>query len=143
MGQSVERDVISTAGGVQLASQMEVNWTIGETVINSYFLNDLNVVSGYQQPIADSLNFIIEKIENEVIIYPNPFLDYIFISFNKTIYEDIQLHLFGASGQIVRRFELKKGSKLYKIEVPGLPSDYYSLLFIRNMEIISTQKIIK
>ena len=112
-------------------------------IINSFFLETFNIVSGFQQPITDSLEFVIEKDDNTVSIYPNPFFNYFIISFSIPAQEDMQIKLIGSSGHLFRNMNLKKGSNLVKMEVPELASGQYSLLFVVNNELISVQKIIK
>ena len=143
LGQSVERDVISSNGDTQVSNNVEVSWTIGEVVIESYFQEDVNIVSGYQQPDVDSLEFVIEKLEKSVLIVPNPFFNYFFISFNERLDKDIQLHLLSNTGQNIKRINLKKGMKVYKIEGEALESGAYELLFLSGNEVISVQKILK
>lgn len=142
-GQSVERDVFASNGVTQESGQAEISWTIGEAVVNSFFLGEYSIVSGFQQPITDSLEFVIEKDDNTVSIYPNPFFNYFVISFSVPTQEDMQIKLLGSSGYLFRNINLKKGSNLVKIEVPELASDHYSLLFFVNNELISIQKVIK
>lgn len=143
LGQAIERKVISSNGDTQESGQVEISWTIGETIINSYFLESFNIVSGFQQPTTDSLEFVIEKDDNTVSIYPNPFFNYLVISFSIPAQEDMQIKLIGSSGYLFRDMNLKKGSNLVKMEVPELASGHYSLLFVVNNELISVQKIIK
>lgn len=142
-GQSVDRDVLASNGDTQESGQVEISWTIGETIINSFFLESFNIVSGFQQPITDSLEFVIEKDDNTVSIYPNPFFNYLVISFSIPTQEDMQIKLIGSSGHLFRNMNLKKGLNMVKMEVPELASGHYSLLFIVNNELISVQKIIK
>lgn len=142
-GQRVEREVIASNGDTQESGQIEICWTIGEIVMNSFFLEESNIVSGFQQPIIDSLEFVIEKDDNTVSIYPNPFFNYFMISFSISTQEDIQIKLIGSSGHLFRNINLKKGSNLVKIEVPELASGHYSLFFVVNNELISVQKVIK
>jgi hypothetical protein len=143
IGQNIERDVVSANGDMQVSNNVEVSWTIGEVVVESYFQEDVNIVSGYQQPEVDSLEFVIEKLEKSVLIFPNPFFNYFFISFNERLDKEIQLHLLSNTGQNVKRLNLKKGMKVYKFEGEDMESGAYELLFLSGNEVVSVQKILK
>jgi len=141
--QTIEREVVSANGAEITIDSLNINWTLGEVLVNSYFTESFNLVEGYQQPISDSISFILEGYDNEVLIYPNPFSVNLTIELKTPVNKDIQLLFVNSLGQSVKREYLPRSNSKIEIDVSELFPGYYSLLFKDGTTIISVSKLLK
>ena len=73
VAQSIERDVVGTAGADQTNNQVSISYTLGEPATEYLAGSNASASSGYQQPILNGIG-LIEQLSNiQVDVYPNPF----------------------------------------------------------------------
>ncbi|MCK9401213.1 MAG: T9SS type A sorting domain-containing protein [Bacteroidales bacterium] len=71
--QTIQNDVIASAGDTYILENTEISWTLGESSIESYQSGNISISQGFHQPIFKF--FEIPEQENPVFqanIFPNP-----------------------------------------------------------------------
>lgn len=79
------QQAILTSGGNMSNSTTQVNWTVGETIVESASFGQRFFTAGLNQPILHvitSLEFI--EAESKISVYPNPTLHFINIQYEGT-----------------------------------------------------------
>jgi len=97
----------------------------------------INVTADQVSSIED------QNLETNLNIAPNPANDYIYVAYNSTSNQKINIQLFNAFGQLVYSYDDKATNSKYKniIDVSAFESGIYLLRLIEGKK-ISTEKII-
>ena len=80
-GQTNSEAVISSSGVTLQSSQNILDFTIGETVIES-FVNDFTLTQGFHQSEITITDISHHKLDFNISIYPNPSTNYLNIDFS-------------------------------------------------------------
>lgn len=130
IGISGSSKTITTNNGLYIVSQ-----SIGQTsVIGTHTNNSYTIRQGYQQPsiLADIIQLPGDN-KLKATIYPNPFQQSIFISFNELILNDISIIVFDLNGKII--FSQKfPASQFIELTLDGISNGIYVI------EVSSTSK---
>jgi len=139
---SQAQEVISTAGETNTAGNIEVSWTVGEAVINTFSTGNSVLTQGFHQTklIITAISDIVDS-NIRIKVYPNPTEEFVVIQFNEIIQKSSFL-LLNMNGS-----ELESGlmETVHKqINLSGYANGTY-LLQIRknNGETLQTFKIQK
>jgi hypothetical protein len=134
------QELISTAGDVFSGNSLQIEWSLGETVIDSYTDTDVILTQGFHQP-----EIIHEDIPDTLVkIYPNPFdlLFYIELEEIETESNHFSMVLFDMSGRVVFAQDIEMGSN--EIHTEDIPDGIYFLkLFDAKSNLLKSVKIIK
>jgi hypothetical protein len=71
-GQSLERQVIASAGGYGFSFGKNATYTIGETVTATGSASNIVITQGFQQPVSGSVGIEEMDVGLSVNVYPNP-----------------------------------------------------------------------
>lgn len=98
--QSLERQVIASAGGFSAANGVSLSFTVGEPVIETAVSGSVILTQGFQQP-EDITTGIATKPEVTVdyTVFPNPTDDKIFVELTSDTEVEVELALFDISGR--------------------------------------------
>ncbi|MFI5196804.1 MAG: T9SS type A sorting domain-containing protein, partial [Chitinophagales bacterium] len=81
--QTLERQVIGSAGAYQTAAWGSLSTTAGENVINTFTTSSFILTQGFQQPmIGDLIVYDVPSNNMSVKVYPNPAGDVINVEIN-------------------------------------------------------------
>ncbi len=106
MAQSPDPYVIGTAGEVDKTEHISLEWTIGETFVNSYSDDGLMVTEGYHQPL------IIERLIEEPIVgftinvFPNPVSSILNIFIASEVDEKVLIRIIDMDGRLIYSVEV-------------------------------------
>ena len=150
--QSVERQIIGTAGGNNSGENVLLDWTLGET-FNAYDNTLLGTYkAGYLQPI-DLLEKLIEEDsdmnassanEFSAEVFPNPFNDNFTFQLNQAREFDTQLYILDYSGKVILTKILSAGSLKIDWKMDHYPKGLYFLQFTDNTDTLrQTFKLLK
>jgi len=134
-GQTIDRDVVSSAGDHFIANSASVSWTIGEVATESFASNANILNQGFHQG-----NLFVTAIEDELDIdfsikaYPNPVMDILIV---ETQDQDINYQIINMNGEVVSNGIFS--TEREEIDFTKLPSGVYFLTVDQN----KTHKIIK
>jgi acid phosphatase type 7 len=144
--QSLKQDVISSAGGYNVASggAVSISWTLGETIIPTFTSKDgsLIITNGFQQKIV--ITTLVENITDpsSVTVYPNPAIDAINIKFNIPSAMEITYFLLNNQGGVVKTGTIEAATANKDINIQELPSGIYYLRLIKG-NLVNVYKVVK
>lgn len=146
--QQISSSVIASAGGNNNAVGISLDWTLGETAVESIYTTDRLYTQGFHQPILIAKSFTIQT-ENwtkdyRIELAPNPVQSNLYVCINSTAGEKSFLTLVDIVG---RRYTTQVATGKISntiVDMSGLFPGVY-LLEVRNAEsrLIKTFKIIK
>lgn len=143
--QSKTLEVNPAAGDEFTASDITLNWTIGEGIIETFSNNEMVLTQGFQQP---SLKITVveesDKIDFQINVYPNPTKD--FLTINLLSENDISCttELFDMSGKLLFSKIFKGREITENVDLTNYSSNLYILRIIdTNGKLVRTYKIQK
>jgi hypothetical protein len=138
--ESYAQELISTAGDVFSGTSLQIEWSLGETTIDSYSDGDVLLTQGFHQP-----ELIHADIPDTLVkIYPNPFDLSFYIDLEEIESENnhFSMVLFDMGGRIVFAQDIVMGTN--EILTEDIPDGVYFLkLFDPKSNLLKSVKIIK
>ncbi len=134
------QELISTAGDIFSGTSLQIEWSLGETMIDSYGDGRILLTQGFHQPEL----IPVDKPDTLVKIYPNPFDLSFFIYLDETESESnhFSIVLFDMGGRIVFAQDISMG--LNEIQSEDIPDGIYFLkLFDAKSNMLKSVKVIK
>lgn len=103
--QSIDRQVIGSAGLVGNTANIEMLATVGEAVTATFSTGSFEITQGFHQPDLVESATVAPKILVNFSVFPNPTADELTVEISPE--KDIQLglQLFSADGKLVRELE--------------------------------------
>lgn len=122
-----------------------VSYSIGQTA----YLNKgtpIQLLEGVQQgfeitTLATQDPSSGQKDQKDILIYPNPFKEYLYLDFTTNSYKDSEYQLFDSQGKLIKKDMILQSKS--ELNFSSLPSAMYMIRINRNGENIKTFKIIK
>ncbi len=122
-GQSLEREVISTAGAHPSNLSGSLSWTVGELVTRTVMSTNNTLTQGFQQGDLEIISMIDNNETNTTLnVYPNPVQTKLFIESSAST---AQFQLLNIHGKVIQKGEIKDHTK--EIDFSDLPSGIYIL----------------
>lgn len=145
-GQSAERQVIASTGGFSSTSNLQVSYTVGQTVTATGISSSLIVTQGFQQPNASSVG--VEELESglSVNVYPNPVSDNLVVEINATNALTINATVYDMQGRQtgIAVSNLKvNGTLKQTLDVSALSAGQYLISFTDGRATLGTVRIQK
>jgi hypothetical protein len=134
------QELISTAGDVFSGTSVQIEWSLGETMIDSYGDGHIMLTQGFHQPEL----IPVDKPDTLVKIYPNPFdlAFYIDLAETESESDHFSIVLFDMSGRVVFAQDISMGTN--EILTEDIPDGIYFLkLFDAKSNLLKSVKIIK
>ena len=131
--QSLERFVIGSAGFSNQNKNLQLSFTVGETVVNSFNTDALQLSQGFQQPNIEEVTTAIElpAFVHEIVAYPNPVENIINLDIYTTKSFEFSLEMFDLTGkkQMLPPIGGKtSGQTKYQIDITRFGTGLYHLL---------------
>lgn len=76
-----------------------------------------------------------------ILLYPNPFRDYLYLDFTSNNFKGSEYQLFDAQGKLVKKDKISQSKS--ELNFSSIPSAMYIIRITQNGENIKTFKIIK
>jgi hypothetical protein len=137
LAQSKDRQVFASRGNTAIVGGYEIDYTLGEVVVNTFETSQVLLTQGFIQPMdfpALSISPFHSKTRLPIYtIYPNPTHKTLFIKLTSTEYLEFQLELLTLEGKQIQPLFVGRISKeekeIKEIEValPDLAPDVYLL----------------
>ena len=133
------QEVISSQGNSYTNSNVNIDFTIGEVIINTETDGTHYMTQGFHQT-----NWFFSELENhtpsyEAIIFPNPTEES--LNIKTSTYENVVYMLYDAQGNLVMQNELFEEQT--SLKVSHLAPGKYSLVLNNKTEKLKTFKLIK
>ena len=134
------QEVVSTQGDSYSNGSANVDFTIGEVVINTETDGTYDITQGFHQTNWNFAGLDDLAPELEVNVYPNPSSDVLFVS--TVQFEGVSYTLTDANGKIIKGNDLSLETT--SIDVKQLaPGNYSVILYDRNQNKLKVFKLIK
>lgn len=119
--ETTSKDVISSAGGHYSEENLQVSWTLGQTVIGSIEKEGVEVNAGFHYAYSDTIS---RRTANfEMLVYPNPTNSYVNIRIQSSIaVSSFYVEVIDLFGRVI--YKRKMGNYL-KIDLDFLPKGVY------------------
>lgn len=134
--QSLERQVIGSAGGFEVENGYSLSFTVGEPVVETAISGTLVLTQGFQQPddISVGINDV-AKIKMDYLIFPNPTIDQLTVQLTSDKVVEVYISLHDMLG---RKFDQLDR----KVLVDGVAQQQYdlSILAAANYMLVLTDK---
>ncbi len=131
------------AGSNGTGSNGSVSYSVGQIDFTSKGAND-QMIEGVQQAyeiITLSTSETSGEDQKDILLYPNPFKDFLFVDFTTNDYRNSEFQLFDSSGKLLKRATIKESKSEFNFS--ELPSAMYIIRINQNGKNIKTFKIIK
>jgi len=140
-GQTIQNSVISSTGGSSSAGNVKMDYTLGETVIETFSAGGNTLTQGFHQT-----NLTLVAVENvelfaEISVFPNPTSEFVNIDIPAN-YKLMEISMFDVTGKLLKT--KANASGLVTLDVNDLATGTYYLQVInpKNKE-YKTYKLIK
>lgn len=120
-----------------------VSYSVGQT---AYLIkgSSREISEGVQQVYEIttlSTNEASASTEKDILLYPNPFKDYLYLDFTTHNFKDSEYQLFDAQGKLIKRDKITQSKSEFDFSL--LPSAMYIIRVNQKGENLKTFKIIK
>lgn len=130
-GQSLERSVIANTGGSGSGAGISVDYTIGETLVQTFTGGSNILTQGFHQPASGNVS--VENVTDVISynVFPNPFTDAIQFELNISQPASVELKLADITGRIVNAvnaLDYNRGKHVLQLNTTNLASGSYLLV---------------
>ncbi len=136
---SSAQQVISSSGGSFSKNNLQISWTIGESIIETCKSDYCILTQGMHQSKLHSPNNETNLLE--IDLYPNPTIDDVQLVVKSTIEKKIEYHLYESNGNILSTGKFSNNRAKIPMQKYA-PSIYYVGIFHNNIKVKSL-KVIK
>lgn len=126
--QSISNQVFASSGKEYLSNYSSLNWTLGETFIGSFEIKSGIQTLGFHQNTSRKLPAVVASLDKEIKVFPNPFLNEVFIHSTTDMNESV-IQLLAPTGQLLYSKNLRL-SNLYQLNLSNLSNGIYYLKII-------------
>ncbi|MFO7657336.1 MAG: T9SS type A sorting domain-containing protein [Bacteroidales bacterium] len=141
---SAQQQVVASSGGEGAAAGVNLQWTLGESVIHSSgVVAGAQISQGFQQP-AYEVKTLTEapELSFSVDVFPMPASDYLTIKVGSGGLSDLKTVLYDMNGKIV--FQQEIGIDENRVDLKGFaPASYILHITDKSGKILKSFKIIK
>lgn len=142
MGLIKAQKTVVASGGNATGSGGTSSYTVGQIDYQQKGTN-AEVMEGVQHAY-EIITLGVEDLdhkERNILLYPNPVKDFLFVDFNDKKYQDSSYVIFDAQGKLVKKGNLNQQKS--ELDFSILPSSVYIIQIFQNSQNIKSFKIIK
>lgn len=131
IGQDISPKILSSSGETFQGTSMQLDWTLGELLIETIKNDSFQISQGYHQP-----NFIFTPIEElpeeigTINIFPNPSSEWVNMKLDFEKETTIQIQLYDFNGKLIWTKEKEGQEIIDKINLIDLPNSSYLIYFL-------------
>jgi len=148
--QSTERYAIGNAGGsyYNVADNFEMDYTLGEFAVTTLSNSGNTLTQGFQQPFKFTWVAVPENSNNtsQIIIFPNPVVDQLNISFEKPDKGIYRVIIYDMLGQLITDKSITVGSantEQLSFDFSPYATGNYFVRIMHETKLVQTAKIVK
>ena len=141
--QNLSLSVIPAQGGFDKTENISLEWTLGESIIETVSKDQIILTQGFHQSFIQRILNVYETPFN-ILIYPNPAYSQFNVHLDIAIEEQLFLRLFDIHGRGLKEASVYAGVRDVIIDVSNLSSGLYLLkISDLNGSVFESHKIIK
>jgi hypothetical protein len=137
------QEVISSAGANHSSANLQVSWTIGEPIVETFSTDGIILTQGFHQS-----KLVVTAIDPiplagfDIEVYPNPTSGVVNINMNKGNISKLRFSLYTSQGEQIRQQEFSSQNE--QINMQTLAPGYYMLKIVNDKgSPVQTFKIVK
>lgn len=127
---SLQNDVVSSGGASSSSTNLQIDYTVGEPVIETVSSTNLTLTQGFHQPGLTITSIDEPEVLGDISVYPNPTDEFINIDIPVYYTGNFSVTLADASGRIIVQQEYSSG--ISTIEMQNIATGTYFLQIISN-----------
>lgn len=137
------QSAVMTTGANAMGSNGTVSYSVGQA---AYLVKGTNreISEGVQQVYEITTlatNETSSSTEKDILIYPNPFKDYLYLDFTTNSFRSSDYQLFDAQGKLIKADKITQSKS--ELNLSSLPAAMYIIRINQEGKNIKTFKIIK
>ena len=144
--QSLSPTVVATGGGVSKFANIELEWTLGESVIGQSATNSRLYTNGFHQPVIVSpAGRTQELVLNSAIrVYPNPVENNLIVQFDSPTEGNIKLVISDITGRLLKEKTITSNTTSSDLSFKNIAAGVYLLRIVdKNENTVTSFKIVK
>ncbi len=136
------QEVISNAGNSFSNNNLEISWTLGETIIKTEQSSENQITQGFHQSkiVVTAIEANFQSICN-INVFPNPTSDFLNLNFDKEVESNLRFSLINSEGRILVNKQIE--AKQTQIKMHHYTTGIYFLQVRENNDVIKAFKIVK
>lgn len=108
--QTLQNDVVASGGGSAESGTISIEYSIGETVIETTESTGIILTQGFLQPMLSVTSIDEENMLSGISVYPNPVGDELIIEISGDFIHPLQSMLFDINGKLLFETQLSYGT---------------------------------
>ena len=133
------QEIVATQGDSYSNTSMQINFTIGEIIINTESDGVNTLTQGFHQTNWNFVGLENHTPEYEATIFPNPTSD--ILNIRTSTFENVTYTLYDAQGKLILQDKLS--SEQTPIKVSQLAPGNYSITLTNEIQNLKTFKLVK
>ncbi|KMQ69848.1 secretion protein [Chryseobacterium sp. FH2] len=137
------QSAVPATGANATGSNGSVSYSVGQAAYLAKGSNN-EILEGVQQAYEITTTLATnetQETEKGILLYPNPFKDYLYLDFTTNDYKNSDYQLFDAQGKLIIKDKISQPKSEFNFS--SLPSAMYIIRINQNGKNIKTFKIIK
>lgn len=137
--------LLSSQSGYDTSKNMVLEWTLGDSAIETITTEDTMFTQGFIQPYSESSKAIVQMVD-DILIFPNPVDTH--LNVRLLSHDDdngiVSIDIYNVNGSIIKQF--KNGfslSKTLQLDISDLQSGIYFVRISDATSVLKSHKIIK
>jgi len=141
--QQLSPNLVSSQSGFDRSDQLILEWTLGETIIETIASKNTMYSQGFHQPIIEVDSYLILN-DNDLMIFPNPVKNYLNIRMLSNIDSHFDFKIYDSYGRSIKHsLEGFLIDNTVQLDVNDLPSGIYFLRISNTEGDLKSYKFIK
>lgn len=137
---SISQELISTSGNSHQNGDMQITWSLGELMIETFSSPGNSLTQGFNQPQLTVTNVQANELaEINVLLYPNPTHSFINIQLDE--YRDTKFYIYTIDGRLL--VSEKIASDITTIDLQQFNSGIYLVKILHDRSLLKTYQVIK
>jgi len=133
--QQLTPEVIASSGEYFSRPTVSLSWTIGEDFTETFIKPTAILTQGFQQPIPEFYNDIAENTDNnQFLVFPNPSVNQINISFSTLDPITITINLYDGIGRLIKSEITNTAVTPYSLDISRFAANCYFLTIQDNKD---------
>lgn len=122
--QSVSPYVVASSGDFFANNSGQIQWTVGELMVETY-QNSNNIVSqGFHQPFSSTTGIAAISVNPDINVYPNPATESVFISI-KDAPAKYAVSILDVTGKLLQSEQLTSAQSVYELSIGNYSNGMY------------------